>query len=232
MNHVPGHLWVLFAFLALSFIQWMARKAREQQIINQRKREAARRQEEMLRTGRVSETSASAAPRTLSQGAPPPPLRGANPPAGTREQQLRELRRQALEAQRRKAQASQSSRAGAPKPRVETRPPATSRPSPRPIEPSRKPQAPPASRPIPARHGRTTPSGLERPAPEPLANTKPRLDPSLVHTTDPAHTPDAASHALSAHETTLADIRRAIVLSEVLAPPVALRPAGTPTGLP
>ncbi len=251
ISSIPPHLWVVFAFLTMSFLQWMYRKSMEQRQINQRKREAARRQEELLRTGRVSDALPSP-PRTLTPAGSP-----ANRPtpiaaASTREQQLRELRRQALEAQRRKAQAQQSGRisAGVPvadRPRVEPQPslPAPLRTSPKITATARKPPArpaPPRAGQNPGRVERSLPenraSGLARtpqPADSPASPApsaaKPRLDHSLVHATDAAASEEAALQASASRGLLPADIRRAFVLSEVLAPPIALRHQGAPAGL-
>lgn len=252
LPNIPPHLWVIFAFAALSFVQWMYRKSMEQRQANQRKREAARRQEELLRTGRIANAPPSPQ-RTLTPGAAPPARPAPNPAASTREQQLRELRRQALEAQRRKAQAQQSGRAGAggaiaDRPRIEPQNPTPTpmRTAPKLPSTARKPQirpAPPRAGQDPGRLERSVPenraSGLARtPRPAdassilPPTAAKPRLDHSLVHTAEasPARE-EAAPQAAASQGFLLADIRRAFILSEVLAPPIALRRQGMPTGL-
>ncbi|MBL0922813.1 MAG: hypothetical protein IBJ10_11895, partial [Phycisphaerales bacterium] len=88
MNFNTPHLWILLVFIGLSFLQWLIRRLQEQSAVNRQKQQAARRRDEILRTGREPDAPAQPAP--------------SSPDAAARQARLRELRQKQLEEMRRK----------------------------------------------------------------------------------------------------------------------------------
>lgn len=257
----PGNqIWILLAFVALSFLQWLIRRLTEQSAINRKKQAEARRREEILRTGRDPDQQ-TRQPDTASVSAE----------AAARQARLRELRQKQLEEMRRKGQprpvpgaqvrvpprAAPTQAPGRSGPIVigpgpgsgppPTRPqrqtigaPQPARPKPaQPAQPQRRPTAAPTppqqrSRNLPATSAR--PAGTE--APPPPRRTRPAATGALRDTTTPqslaatpliSEIPDAAAPGVASATRavgagmTAADWRRALILGEVLAPPVSLR---------
>lgn len=256
----PGNqIWILLAFVALSFLQWLIRRLQEQSAINKKKQAEARRREEILRTGRDPDQQPARQPDTASVSAE----------AAARQARLRELRQKQLEEMRRKGQPKPAPSAQVrvpPRPAPPqapgrtgpvvigpgSRPPPTrpqtqtiggpqptrSKPAP-PAPPQRRPAAAPTAAPqrsrnLPAAPAR--PSGAEAPAPP--KRTRPAAPGTLRDTTTPqslastpliSEIPEAAAPGVASATRaigsgmTAADWRRALILGEVLAPPVSLR---------
>ncbi len=230
------HFWVLLVFIGLSFLQWMIRKSQEQAAINRKRQEAMRKREEQLRTGRDPDDE-----QQKSRPAQPTP---ASAEAAARQARLRELRQKQLEelrlrnarnragstpanvevrAPQRTAQPQPSTARGRPTPPTVARPTATT-------PPARTPRpAPDRSAPRPRHASQQAPELKKRPAaPQtktPLRDTTTaRAFPQATEPVAPPPTPIAApSHRPIGPALTPEDWRRAIVLSEVLAPPMSMR---------
>lgn len=256
MQNLGVQFWIVVAFFALSFLQWLFRKLREQQVINQKKRELTRQRDEMLRTGRAP---TSPLPDRSLRPAAPGPMSAPNP-VSSREQQLRELRRAALEAQRRKMQ---TARVGAPKPPTPSSLPSTPAPPPRTTmrtsqaaeaanrrpsqrkpdqsidagrKAARQPEATPARRAVVGKVS-TEAAGLVRSSLG--ADAPPRVSGLEHHAAAPAGATNEAPSSSSIElvpdliggtAVSLAEARRAVMLSEVLSSPLALRRTGLPVG--
>lgn len=220
------NLWFILLIAGISLLQWLARKAKEQQSRNQQKRSRQRVEEEALRTGRSAPTPTAAGPS--SHDAQQARLREL---AEMRRRQLEEMRRQQREAAERRKPSVRLPQAG---------PGSPSGPSKR-INPSRVPPAGPMSsgpivRPGQAGGGRVAPRQATtkpvraKPAPpkaEPAGLT-PSLKPTDFQTElDGSRAARQTAGAGSAAQTgrpANVDWRRAIVLAEALGPPLALRP--------
>jgi len=258
----PGNqIWILLAFVALSFLQWLIRRLQEQSAINKKKQAEARRREEILRTGRDPDQQ-NRAPDTASVSAE----------AAARQARLRELRQKQLEEMRRKGQPrpAPSTQARVPTRAAPTQatgrsapvvigpgagsgPPPTrpqrqtigapQPPRPKPTQPTQPQRRPAAATPPPQQRSRNLPATSARPAgteaPPPPRRTRPAAAPgALRDTTTPqslastpliSEIPEAAAQGASSATRgvgagmTAADWRRALILGEVLAPPVSLR---------
>ena len=134
----PGNqIWILLAFVALSFLQWLIRRLQEQSAIKRKKQAEQRRQEEILRTGRDPDQQARQ-PDTASVSAE----------AAARQARLRELRQKQLEDMRRKGQPrpAPGAQARVPQPSPTQRPGSPGRTGPIVIGPGAG-SAPPQTRP-------------------------------------------------------------------------------------
>ena len=235
MQHFPSHLYVVIAFAALSFLQWLFRKAREQQIKNQQRRDAEQRRLEVLRTGREADTTTlsgttlapgQAFPRQTSSAA----ARAAAAAKAAREQQLREMRRKVIEAQRRKAEArTTASQSRPPQPR-QTQQSSPGRPQPK--DPRKTPAATarPESKPQQGRPGEVIAS-LPTQAAAPVTTRAASLNTPGYATHTSAAGSDIWVSLTDGTERSLADVRRAFVLAEALLPPLTLRRDNLPSGL-
>lgn len=251
MNFQGGHLWVLLVFVAISFLQWLVRRLQEQSTITKQKQALERRRTEMLRTGRDPDEEA-ADKRRVAQSQSPAGADAAARQARLRElrqKQLEEMRRK----NQRQPSASQTVEVRVPQrttgasparrtPTVGAPPTAGPRPPSRPAPPTRSSPSRPA--PAPGRSAPARPAGTAAPPPprrdrpQPTRQTppKPAPKPGMRDTTTPqslAHTPHPSEIAppptrarpLVGIDGAMSpeDWRRAIVLSEVLAPPISLR---------
>lgn len=207
--------------LGVSGLSWLYRKLREQAALKRIEDERRRRQEELLRTGRDP----------LAEPAPPDDggeeRRRQHEIAARREAELQELRRRQAGAPI--AQRPAPAQVQVP-PGILIQIPGTSSPivvKPLPgggrVTTARTP-APPQRQPRPARPRGPRPT--KRPAerkPEPVQRDTPRPSPALEQLPPPT-SPDAA--APSPHPTTPEEWRRAIIMREILSPPLAARPPG------
>ncbi len=237
---------IVLLFVGSSFFGWVVKELQKQAERKRMEAEIQRRRTEALRTGRVeAETKPAAPARTTASQTPAQPA-SLEEIAARRQAQLDELRRRraqqaAQQAARQRAQAS--AQAGAPAGRPQTQPVPVQRRTPAP--PQRSPRQPQATRP----QAGTTQGGLRpvqaptrpRQAPAPVAAPKrrrPQPERVTEHVQDhgfdelsakarPAfvHHDSALMSAVIPARLTHADMRRAIVLSEILAPPVSMRPA-------
>jgi len=231
---------VIFLVALFSVLGTVVKQIQEKKEARRIQQERERRKRDALRTGRV-EPAAS------------PPSPAANPEAARqrRLQELAERRRAQLEEIRRRQQATPApppapatrptpiARTGAP---VRPRPQAPARPMPAPARPAPRPQAPvartpvqrqqptraPVARQAPARVARPTapvskqPGARQRPPARATAATTAPITRTEVGAV-PTATPRARSSVGSRLFSGRSDLRRAIVLSEVLGPPVSLR---------
>ncbi len=225
------NLWFILAVAAISLLQWLARKAKEQQNKNQQRRVRQQAEDETLRTGRAPPTRQASAPS--SHDVQQARLREL---AEMRRRQLEELRRQQREAatKKRGPVVRTSGVPGAPPARIPggrlpTAGPMSSGPIVRPAPVARSTAAPRS-----APRGVTQKPSRSRPAP-PKAGTLPvdtMLKASLKAT--PLDLPaDSAREAAGGYSRLSGapglDWRRAIVFAEVLGTPVGLRPPSDPT---
>lgn len=227
---------VIGASVGMSALQWLARKLREQQAINEQRRRAAARKYEELRTGRAA--------------APPSPTDLSRPTPLSMDEELR-MRREALARQRQLEELRRRQREsgkGAPQPRQS--PPTVARlPStgpmssgtivpgaPRPPARKPKPQRPPGAGPRPAKSGSPRPAQAKQPTARSLEASLPTTQWEARHdpegegaTTRPRPHADTPTGARVAETRSLPsqaeEWRRAVVMLEALAPPVCLRPS-------
>ncbi len=236
MNNLHPNLWIILIVAGLSFLQWAARKAKEQQVRNERKRAQQRAYEESLRTGR-SHQEERAAPKPSQHDVQQARLREL---AEMRRRQLEELRRQQREAAVKKR---------SPSVRMPSTPGGTT-------SPSRLPTAGPVSsgtivQPGSRRAGQgggaparpTAPSKRSSDRTPPARAPRPRATTATV--TTPGGKPEPAGMsrlasvkgseigaepvAMAKPQAPPVDWRRAIILSEVLGSPLALRNPGEDT---
>lgn len=227
---------ILFAVLGLSFFQWLFRKLREQSEINRRKRALQVQRDEAMRRGQIVDRRTPQPPQP-AQRSQPTPATSVSTDVQARQERLRELRRQQLEQLRQRQQAQRSAAAKQSPP---SRHPARTAPTSR--QQSARPPSAPSRRKAPAptdhlqaereklrrasaqrqraeeeaRRARAAAEEqrerLERALRESAAEPPARFEPPAFNITLPP----------------IGDIdgwRRAIVLSEVLSPPLALRPS-------
>lgn len=235
---------VLLLFVGFSVLSWVFRKLQEQAQVRRVQMERERRQMEMLRTGKPGENEPPPA-------APTSDAERLRDLAARRQAQLQELRRRAQERVRAgQGRPQQPSREppplifipGTTGPTVPQQ-----RPGQRPAARSRVPQPAPARTPVPARPGRATPGQDQRarqpqPVPRPPQPTRRRDDlrrltrapepappPAVPVAPAPPATARGAPHRpaggvlLDPSRISAADWRRAIVMNELLSPPLSLR---------
>lgn len=229
------HPEVLIALLVggSSFLQWLFRKLREQQALNERRLADRRLREESLRTGRPVDTLAQRDAPGVAEAARRQRLIEA---AARRQAQLEELRRRQADAARRSApaRAQAGPRAGSPRPPIQAAPasarripqgpfgsgPIVAQPSagraPPPKRKTPKPNAPSSGKPKPAQAQRDAPAPPSGPgtltaslAASPAAPRAGDAPPSRAHGGIPLHG--------------VTDWRNAVVMIEALSPPLAIR---------
>lgn len=228
---------IFLVVIGFSALQWIARKLQEQAAIKKAQEARARARLEALRTGRPDTSDDESSPPTSPDDA-----------VRDRLQELAERRRRQIEAMRRQ-QGQSTQTAGSPPgtpstgPATLSPPRATPQPLPTPLRPApiRRPQ-PQANAPVRSPFPRPTPT---RPLPDrrrTAADVVP--GPTLSLRDPPPLTADAATKPtvlappmLHADRTfrkpSRQELRRTIILREILDPPIALRgPATDPVSGP
>lgn len=224
----PGLIKLIFFLIVFgfSFLSWVFRKLQEQAAKKKARDAVERRKLESLRTG-----------RTISEpvAVPTDPAEAARQEAAKRRAQIEELRRRQQERVRQQAAA----KTAPPTARPST--PPRDRPVARPLPPIVKipgstgptvPQTRPLPTPKPARPAPKRPVA-KRPEPKP----EPRRIAAPLTTQQPAPTapapagPAGVSGAQPDRPRTPADWRRAIIMNEILSPPVSVREQADTAGL-
>ncbi len=227
---------VIGASVGMSALQWIFRKLREQQAINEQRRRSAARKYEELRTGRAA--------------APPSPTELSRPATVSMDEELR-MRREALARQRQLEELRRRQRESAkaaPQPRqappTAARLPSTGPMSSGTIVPgaprpqTRKPKGPrpPGAGQRAAKSGSPRPAQAKQPTARSLEASLPTTQWETRHdqegegaTTRPRPHADAPTGSRGAEPLSLPtqaeQWRRAVIMLEALAPPVCLRPS-------
>lgn len=212
---------ILAIFIGVSGLTWLYRQLKEQAATKRAEDARRRREEEILRTGR-DPLRAPPTPEAREE------QRRIDAVVARRESELQELRR-------RQAGARPTGSGEPPGILIQipgTAGPIVVKPVPRPRPgPAPTRAEAPMPQPRPGRQGRQRPPGAQRqtrkPAPRPSEpQPSPLVERSELMPTEPAQPAPAPSlvRALAAAPQTPDEWRRAIVLREVLAPPLGLRP--------
>jgi hypothetical protein len=226
-------LLVVFGFFGFSILTWVVRQLKEKSIARRQQQMREQQRIEALRTGRApGESSASTVRTAVASPARPP----ARPPARTPEQRLAEI------AARRAAQRQTGSPSSAPARTMPSRTPT----APRHTSASQRSASAPLPRPRPA--GGQVPNQPKTTAQrrQEMIEARRRALEARTPSAEPASTPPKARkpekkqrfpsiHAGHDGSTkpvvkkkkkalTRAQLRRAIILKEILDPPIALRP--------
>lgn len=228
------NLWFILAVAAISLLQWLARKAKEQQGKNENRRVRQRAEDEALRTGRDP----------AAQSTRPPPSSHDAQQARLRE--LAEMRRRQLEEMRRQQRDAAAKRKGVvvrSTPRTPGQMPASGsrlpspgpmssgtivRPAPKPAPRTPAPQRQAPPRPAPSKQTRAKAAQApKKPTPEDtLLRASIKATPEDPHLAIVDHS--AATKPGAAIRGQAVDWRQAIVLGAVLGTPIGLRPPGDP----
>lgn len=238
--------WLIWVIIGITVIQWIYGKAQEQAELNRAKRERERARDAALRTGRGADVSNSPKPGQMSESELQ--ARRQAQLKVLRERQAQQQRQAPTRSVPPRSVPTPRPASPSPQPtrRIPPPQPAPTRTGPTPARPPQRPSAParPSSAPLP---GRAAPSPVARSQQQPSAAKPPaervraalQSQPTAARTSAPKASRPLGTLATIASERreqslaapassdlvprTNSDWRRAIVASEILAPPVSMR---------